>query len=207
MIWRKALAIASSVPGVTDEEERAEGRHFPAGEHPLHVVGEHDDVHGGEEHEHQREEHRATIRRSFRLMGLEILHVAQSVDADAASHHADDEGHQQRERVEVQAVGHLDAVGEHELQDERTDYLHAREHGGPQVLVAHGEPHDDRRDGHGDAVQMKSMAMLSNAKSVQLAPRFMTTSTTDASAMTTPDTQTMTRRGPPAARIRARRPQ
>ena len=45
-------------------------------------------------------------------------------------------------------------------------------------------------------VQMKSMAMLSNAKSVQLAPRFTTTSTTDASAMTTPDTQTMTRRGP-----------
>ena len=45
-------------------------------------------------------------------------------------------------------------------------------------------------------VQIKSMAMLSKAKSVQLAPRFMTTSTTDASAMTTPDTQTMTRRGP-----------
>ena len=45
-------------------------------------------------------------------------------------------------------------------------------------------------------VQIKSMAMLSNAKSVQLAPRFMTTRTTDASAMATPDTQTMTRRGP-----------
>ena len=39
-------------------------------------------------------------------------------------------------------------------------------------------------------VQIKSMAMLSNAKSVQLAPRFMTTRTTDASAMATPDTQT-----------------
>ena len=134
---------------VGDEEERAQRRDLPAGEQPRHVVGEDDDVHGGEEDEHQREEGRTAIERALGLMRLEILHVAERVDADRGADDADDEHHEQRQLVVVQRSGDLDAVSEVQLEDERADQLHDGEDDREGVFVLRAEA--DHRDGDDDA--------------------------------------------------------
>ena len=134
--------------GEPDEEERAHRGDLPAREQPHHVVGEHDEKHRGEEHEHEGKKRRAAVLGALRLVLLEVLHVAQGVHADAAAHHADDERHEQRERVEVERLGHGHAVGEPELEDEGADELDGRQHARPNVLVADAIVQDGRRHKH-----------------------------------------------------------
>ena len=98
---------------VGDEQERAGGRDFPAREHPCHVVGEHDDVHGRQEQEHEREERRTAVLalqpRPSGSMLLEVHHVPERIHADAAADDADDERHDDGERVDVEARFNMDA--------------------------------------------------------------------------------------------------
>ena len=83
-----AERIVDSLFGLrkADEQEGAQRGDFPSRVHPRHVVNKHDIEHGGKECEHDGEKPRATIARLGVLMqfvSLEILHVAQRVDADA----------------------------------------------------------------------------------------------------------------------------
>ena len=98
--------------GEADEEEGAHRGDLPAGEQPQHVVREHDEEHGRQKDEHEGEERRPAVLRAFRLVRLEVFHVTESVHADAGADDADDERHEQRQRVEVQPFGHEDVVGE-----------------------------------------------------------------------------------------------
>ena len=134
--------------GVADEEERAHRGDLPAGEQPHHVVREHDEEHRREEGEHEGEEHRAAILRAFGLVGLEVLHVAEGVHADARADDADDERHEQRQRVEVEPLRDGQAVGERELEHERARHLDGGEHAGRHVLMTDAEEEDGRGDEH-----------------------------------------------------------
>ena len=136
--------------GVTDEQKRAHRGDFPAGEHPQQVVGEHDDVHGGQEQEHEGEEPRTTILGISGLVRLEILHVTQSVNADAAADDADDERGDQREAVQVQAILHFDPMRHEHVEHHGTDDLHNGKHACQNVLVLHAETQDDGRDDQTD---------------------------------------------------------
>ena len=136
--------------GVTDEQKRAHRGDLPAGEHPQQVVGEHDDVHGGEEQEHEGEKLRTAILGIGRLMSLKILHIAQSVDADAAADDADDERSDQRKAIQVQPILHFDAMGDEHVEHQRAHNLHHGKHACQYVLVLHAEAQDDRGDDQAD---------------------------------------------------------
>ena len=146
---------------VADEQKRADRGNFPPREHPQHVVGEHDDVHGGEEHEHDGEERRPAILRTRRLMSLEILHVSECVHADARADDADDERHEQRKGVEVQPVDHLDLRREHELEHEGEQDLNDGEHRRDNVAILESEGEDDRGDhaAHAQADQIDCVGL------------------------------------------------
>ena len=81
-------------------------------------------------------------------MRLEVFHVAERVHADAAANHADDDRHKQREAVDVQAVLHLDAMSEHQLEHERTYHLHHGEDACERVFVLHAEVQDHAGNHH-----------------------------------------------------------
>ena len=70
----------------TNEQEGAQSGDLPSRVHPRHVVNKHDIEHCGKEREHNGEKPWATIARLgvlVQFVSLEILHVAQRVDADA----------------------------------------------------------------------------------------------------------------------------
>ncbi len=81
-------------------------------------------------------------------MRLEVLHVAQGVDADAAADDPDDERHEQRKGVEVEPFGHRDAVREGELEHQRAHHLHGGQHARPHVPVTDAVVQDGRGHQH-----------------------------------------------------------
>ena len=136
--------------GVTDEQKRAHRGDFPAGEHPQQVVGEHDDVHGGEEQEHEGEKLRTAILGIGRLVRLEIFHIAKGVDADAAADDADDERGHQREAVQVQTILHFHAMGDEHVEHQRAHDLHNGKHACQHVLILHAKAQDHCGDDQAD---------------------------------------------------------
>ena len=83
-------------------------------------------------------------------MLLEVLHVAERVDADAAADDADDKGHEQGKRVEVEAVLHFDALRDDEVEDKRPCNLDDGEYASERIFVLHAEVQNDGRDEHAD---------------------------------------------------------
>ena len=131
---------------VADKQERADGRDLPAGEHPHHVVREHDDEHRREEQEHEREERGAPVLGTFWLMGLEIDHVSEGVHADAAADDADDERHDDRQRINVETGRLMHSMSKTELVHERPYHLYYCKSGGKLVLVLDAKRNDDGGD-------------------------------------------------------------
>ena len=91
-----------------DHEVRAHGGNLPARNEPVEVVRGHDDEHRRKKEEHEGDELVTAIGRllsalfcRLALMMLEVLHVAESVDADCAAHEAHDEHHDDREGVDI----------------------------------------------------------------------------------------------------------
>ena len=136
--------------GVADEEEGANCGDLPTGIEPDEIVAEDDRIHRCKEDEHEREEARTTIR--FMLMfGLEVFHVANGVDANACAHKADDERHDERERINIKTAGAYDIVRASELEDERADKLDGRKAQHPEPSILDTVEDNDCADDHADS--------------------------------------------------------
>ena len=132
-----------------DEQKRAQRGYFPGGEQPHQVVEENDAVHGGEEHEHQREKRGPAVG----LLGIgvmdaevEIVHVADGVHADARADDADDQRHDERERIKVKRFIACKAVREAELVEQGSRKLDNRQNNSGDVLVFDAKADDDNAD-------------------------------------------------------------
>ena len=82
-------------------------------------------------------------------MMLEVVHVAERVDADGAAHKAHDEHHDHRKLIAVERLReHMaGALGErHVCERDHANGLNEAENEGEPVLVAHGMPQDDRAE-------------------------------------------------------------
>ena len=135
--------------GVADEQERAHGGDFPGGEHPGHVVAEHDCEHRTQEQEHDREEDGAAVA-LVSMLCLEVFHIPDRIDADAGTHDADDECHDQGQGVHVQAGLDLDAMSEGEFEHQGCRKLGDAQYQGDDVPVANGVSDDDHADSDAD---------------------------------------------------------
>ena len=145
---------------VGDEQERAGRRDLPPCEHPRHIVREHDDEHRREEQEHEREERRTAVLAlqfaqtvSFAVLVdvlLEVHHVAKRINADPAADDADDQRHDDRQRIDVEARHDMRVMGEAELEDHVACDLYRCQGDDEVVLVFHAEPddHTGERNAH-----------------------------------------------------------
>ena len=79
-------------------------------------------------------------------MGLEIDHVSEGVHADAAADDADDERHDDRQRINVETGRLMHSMSKTELVHERPYHLHYCKSGGKLVLVLDAKRNDDGGD-------------------------------------------------------------
>ena len=144
---------------VANHEERAHGGDFPTAEQPLQVVARHDDEHGREEQEHERQELRATVGRGLPtqrglvlVMGLEVLHVAQGIHTDEAADDADGEDHDHAHVVQVErrSGDDLDRRQRHGRKGNGTHQLHYAKYGGEHALIFVCVAQDDGAQNHID---------------------------------------------------------
>ena len=144
---------------VANHEERAHGGDFPAAEQPLQVVARHDDEHGREEQEHERQELRATVGRGLPaqrglvlIVRLEVLHVAQGIHTDEAADDADGEDHDHAHVVQVErrSGDDLDRRQRHGRKDGRAHQLDYAEHRGERALKFARVVQDDVAQDHVD---------------------------------------------------------
>ena len=136
--------------GVANEKEGTNRSDLPTSIEPDEIVAEDDRIHRCKEDEHEREETRTTIR--FMLMfGLKVFHVANGVDADACAHKADDERHDERERINIETAGAHDIVRASELEDERADKLDGRKAQHPEPSILDAVEDNDCADDHADS--------------------------------------------------------
>ena len=123
--------------GEADEQKRAQGGDFPSSKQPCEIVEEHDSVHRPQENEHKGEEGMAAIRLAG-IVIVVILHVAERIDDDSRTDNADDQNHDQRQRVEVQAPLAARQRSSQQLVREGQAKHHQGKQGSPKLAIFDG---------------------------------------------------------------------
>ena len=129
---------------VTDQQERAERGDFPEQEQPHQVVGENEAEHRAHEDEQQREEKRTPVRNVAMGHLVVFAHVAQRIKADAAAHHAVDQGHDDGELVHEQILRHLQMRAGGQFKPDHQPRLRQREQHDQQMFRAHADVNNEQ---------------------------------------------------------------
>ena len=138
-----AERIVDSLFGLreADEQERAQRGDFPSRVNPAQVIGKHNVVHRRKEREHEREEPRAAVF-LLGMMRLKIFHVAKRVHANARADDAQDEHHDDAERVNMHLAFELHLALNIVFKPQRGKNLANCQHERQHAAILHRVAHD-----------------------------------------------------------------
>ena len=124
-----------------DEQERAQRGDFPSRVNPAQVIGKHDVIHCGKERKHEGEEPRTAVF-LLGMMCLEVFHVAKRVHADTRADDADDEHHDDAERVDMHLAFELHLALNIVFKPQRGKNLANCQHERQHAAILHRVAHD-----------------------------------------------------------------